>query len=98
MQVDLTAHREKENWRRMETEGGEGEDETQEQEMKDALEDRMRAMPNSNIKTDRNLEKKVKEKAGKLELEQNRLSYERERESMCAKSNYPVVLASVRAD
>lgn len=42
----------------METEGGEGEDETPEQEMKDASEDRMRAKPNSNTKTrDGNLEK-----------------------------------------
>lgn len=38
MQVDL---------RRMETEGREGEDKTQEHEMKDASEDRMRAKPNS---------------------------------------------------
>ena len=82
----------------METEGGEGEDETQEQEMKDPSEDRMRAKPNSNRKTEMETCNRVKERAGELEREQNRLSYESERERVCEKSNYPVVLASVRAD
>lgn len=48
----------------METEGREGEDETQEQEMKDASEDRMRAKPNSNIMTEMETWKRVKERAG----------------------------------
>lgn len=67
MHVDLIARREKKSWRRMETEGREGEDETQEQEMKDASEDRMRAKPNGNRKTATETWKRVKERAGELE-------------------------------
>lgn len=64
----------------------ETEDETPEQEMKDALDDRMRAKPNSKKqKKDRdwNLEKSERKEQGELEWEQNRLLYESERERVC---------------
>lgn len=82
----------------METEGREGE--TQEQEMKDVSEDRMRAKTKQERRgRQRELGKEWKRTARELEREQKRLPYEKQapRSEWGKKSNYPVALASVEA-